>query len=62
LPRLAGVALSHSLPLPPRLQPLPAEVLDSYRRSGVALSYSLSSFLPMVNLSCPQLVVTMPVR
>lgn len=44
------------------LQPLSSEVLDSYRRSGVALSSSLSSFLPVVSLSCPLLVLTLPVR
>lgn len=37
-------------------------MLDSFRRSGVALSYSLSSFMPAIRLSCPQLVAALPIN
>ncbi len=38
------------------------EVLESYQRAGVPLAYSLSSFLPVVRVVCPLMVVALPLR
>ena len=36
--------------------------MDSYKRTGVPLAYALASFLPVAQVSCPLLVVVVPLR
>lgn len=59
---LQAVCMAHQLLVTAENWLCAQEVMETYRRSNVHLAYSLSSFLPVVSISCSELVVAVPMR